>query len=439
MLARTRSGWPIAATPGIGDEQRARHAEALELPAGVGGGAGAELDRRRLQREDRSRGRSRASSPADGSVPEVTDRLVEDLAAAVGDAPRARRRRPPRALRGRLDAALPRPGARRRAARPTPSRSSRCSPPAASTAPRVVPQGGNTGLVGAGVPARRRGRPQHRAAHRRSGPSTAPPRRSRPGAGVTLARAAGRTRAPPASTPASTSARATAPPSAAWSPPTPAAPTPCATGRSAPASPGCRRCSPTARSSTGPALLKDNAGYDLAGAARRQRGHARASSPRVRWRLVPRLPEPRRRAHPAARRSTRPPRCWPTCARACPRCDAADFFLDEGLQLVLDHLGLPAPVPDARARLRAARVRGHERPDRRAGRGAGAGRDRGRASWPRQRRARAAVALARGAHRGDLGGGVPHKMDVGVPLARLAEFADRVREEVARLAPDARR
>ena len=34
--------------------------------------------------------------------------------------------------------------------------------------------------------------------------------------------------------------------------------------------------------------------------------------------------------------------------------------------------------------------------------------------------------------------GIPHKMDVGVPLARLAEFAARVREEVARLAPGAR-
>ena len=37
---------------GVGDEQRALDAEALELPAGVGGGAGAELDRRRLERED---------------------------------------------------------------------------------------------------------------------------------------------------------------------------------------------------------------------------------------------------------------------------------------------------------------------------------------------------------------------------------------------------
>ena len=42
-------------------------------------------------------------------------------------------------------------------------------------------------------------------------------------------------------------------------------------------------------------------------------------------------------------------------------------------------------------------------------------------------------------HRGDLGApAIPHKLDVGVPLARLAEFAARVRAEVARLAPGAR-
>jgi FAD/FMN-containing dehydrogenase len=34
-------------------------------------------------------------------------------------------------------------------------------------------------------------------------------------------------------------------------------------------------------------------------------------------------------------------------------------------------------------------------------------------------------------------GRIPHKMDVGVPLARLPAFADRVRAEVARLTPGA--
>ena len=34
--------------------------------------------------------------------------------------------------------------------------------------------------------------------------------------------------------------------------------------------------------------------------------------------------------------------------------------------------------------------------------------------------------------------GIPHKLDIGVPLARLAEFAARVPAEVQRLAPGAR-
>jgi FAD/FMN-containing dehydrogenase len=34
--------------------------------------------------------------------------------------------------------------------------------------------------------------------------------------------------------------------------------------------------------------------------------------------------------------------------------------------------------------------------------------------------------------------GIPHKLDVGVPLARLAEFATRVPVEVQRVAPGAR-
>jgi FAD/FMN-containing dehydrogenase len=34
--------------------------------------------------------------------------------------------------------------------------------------------------------------------------------------------------------------------------------------------------------------------------------------------------------------------------------------------------------------------------------------------------------------------GIPHKLDIGVPLARLAEFAARVPDEVQGVAPDAR-
>ena len=65
---------------GIGDEQRARDAEALELPARVGDGARAELDRRRLEGEDRL-----ALHARHASFRRVTDPLVRALADAVGE------------------------------------------------------------------------------------------------------------------------------------------------------------------------------------------------------------------------------------------------------------------------------------------------------------------------------------------------------------------
>ena len=57
---------------GVGDEEGALDAEALELPAGVVGGAGAELDRRRLEGEDGlviGRCHAAVSPPAVGASP----------------------------------------------------------------------------------------------------------------------------------------------------------------------------------------------------------------------------------------------------------------------------------------------------------------------------------------------------------------------------------
>ena len=128
-----------------------------------------------------------------------------------------------------------------------------------------------------------------------------------------------------------------------------------------------------------------------------------ASSPRVRWRLVPRLPSrvaaliPLRVARPGRRAAAR------RCARGCPRCDAADFFLDEGLQLVLDHLGL-AGARRRRARRSTCCSSARRRPTRpRAGRGRWrqAGIEDAVVADDSAERERA-VALSRGARRGDL-------------------------------------
>jgi FAD/FMN-containing dehydrogenase len=121
-----------------------------------------------------------------------------------------------------------------------------------------------------------------------------------------------------------------------------------------------------------------------------------------------------------------------------PSLDAAEFLSDEGLQLVLDHLGLPAPVPTRSpvyVLLECAALA--DPTDELAEALAQAGIEDAVVADDSAERER--LWRFREAHTEALSAaGVPHKMDVGVPLARLAEFAERVREEVARLAPAAR-
>ncbi len=282
----------------------------------------------------------------------------------------------------------------------------------------VVPQGGNTGLVGAGVP---RDGEVVLSLTRLDGLGAVDRAAAQveAGAGVTLARAAGaRARRGPRRRrrPRRARHRHRRRPGRHR---TPAAPAPCATARSAPASPGSRRCSPTATVVERLGAAQGQRGLRPPGAARRQRGHARrhhracaGASSRGCRAASPRSSRCASLDHAAALLAVLRPRL--------PSLEAAEFLLDDGLQLVLDHLGLPAPVPERAPGLRAARVRGRADPTDELAERPGAGRDRGRRRRRRQRRARAAVAAARGAHRGDLGAaGVPHKMDVGVPLARL--------------------
>jgi FAD/FMN-containing dehydrogenase len=183
-------------------------------------------------------------------------------------------------------------------------------------------------------------------------------------------------------------------------------------------------------------LLKDNAGYDLSALLIGSEGTLGVITA-VRWRLVPRL-----RARVAALvslgslaeavgflRAVRP---------ALPCLEAADFFLDEGMQLVLDHLRIPAPVEsrapayvvlecaaqsDPIERL-AAVLDAADAPDALV---ADSTSERKRLWRLRDAHAEAIAAA-----------GVPHKVDVGVPLDRLAAFAEDVRAAVENAAPDAR-
>jgi FAD/FMN-containing dehydrogenase len=124
--------------------------------------------------------------------------------------------------------------------------------------------------------------------------------------------------------------------------------------------------------------------------------------------------------------------------RELPSLEAADFFLDEGLALVLEHLGTGAPLPtrppaylilecaDAQdpteqlaAALEAAGIDDAVVADDTASR---------ERLWKLRESHTEAIAAQ----------GVAHKMDVGVPLARLAEFARRAPEVVAGADPGAR-
>jgi len=183
-------------------------------------------------------------------------------------------------------------------------------------------------------------------------------------------------------------------------------------------------------------LLKDNAGYALPALLIGSEGTLGVIT-RVRWRLVP--------ARPARVAALVPLDALDAAEgtlavlrRELPSLEAADFFLDDGLSLVLAHLGLPAPVKPRAPAYLILECAAHSDPTEELAAGlqaAGiedavvaddtASRER---LWQFRERHTEAIAAA----------GVPHKMDVGVPLSRLAEFARRVPEAVSSRAPDAR-
>jgi FAD/FMN-containing dehydrogenase len=183
-------------------------------------------------------------------------------------------------------------------------------------------------------------------------------------------------------------------------------------------------------------LLKDNAGYDLPALFVGSEGTLGIITS-VRWRLVPLLP---------ARVAALVP--LPSLAAAAdllgrvrprlPSLHAAEFFIDDGLQLVLDHFGIPAPLrqrapvyvllecaasadptTELAEALQAAGIDDAAVADEST--------ERGRLWHLREGHTEAINAA-----------GIPHKMDVGVPLARLAEFGERTLAEVDRVAPGSR-
>jgi FAD/FMN-containing dehydrogenase len=371
---------------------------------------------------------------ADGSVRAVTDSLVHDLAAAVGDAHVLAdddRRAPfevdwTRRYRGRARAVV-----RPADAAQVVAVLGACREHGAT----VVPQGGNTGMVGAGVP---RGGEVVLSTTRLTElePVDRAAAQVQAGAGVTLAALQAHARAAGLDAGVDLGARDSATVGGLVA--TDAGGTHAVrhgTVRARVA--GLQAVLADGTIVDRPALLKDNAGYDLPALLVGSEGTLGVITG-VRWRLVALLTSrvaalvalPSLEDAAALLASVRP--------RLQSTLHAADFFMDEGLQLVLDHLQLPAPVPERAPVYVLLECAATSDPtDELAAALAAAGIDDAVVASDSTERTR--LWRFREAHAEAISAvGIPHKLDVGVPLARLAEFATRVPAEVQRVAPGAR-
>jgi FAD/FMN-containing dehydrogenase len=183
-------------------------------------------------------------------------------------------------------------------------------------------------------------------------------------------------------------------------------------------------------------LLKDNAGYDLPALLVGSEGTLGVIT-RIRWRLVARQPA-RVAALVGLESAGAAADLLATLRSRLPSLEAADFFLEDGLALVLEQLELPDPLSEHAPVYVLIECAAEDDPTEALAEAlAEAGVDDAivaddTASRERLWRLREGHAEAINA------AGVPHKLDVGVPLAVLEEFLTRVREAIAGAAPGAR-
>jgi FAD/FMN-containing dehydrogenase len=171
-------------------------------------------------------------------------------------------------------------------------------------------------------------------------------------------------------------------------------------------------------------LRKDNTGYDLAGLLTGSEGTLGIVT-RARLALVP----------PEARRAVA---LVGALRRELPSLSAAELFFEEGLRIVLEHTGVARPFAEPHRAYLLLEAAGADDPTDQllaalaefpaadavlAGDPAGAER-----LWQLRERHPEAMSAE----------GIPHKLDVTLPLARLAEGAEEIVRAVAEAAPEAR-
>jgi FAD/FMN-containing dehydrogenase len=185
-----------------------------------------------------------------------------------------------------------------------------------------------------------------------------------------------------------------------------------------------------------PGLVKDNTGYPLPALFAGSEGTLGIVT-RVRLRLVPLLPK-RAVALLAVDDAGQAAAFAAQLRRSLDTLTAAELFDDDGMHLVMDHTGAPAPFRDRHPRYLLVECAATTDPTDALVQAV--------ASLP----SRDAVAASDEGGRGRLwtlreghtesvnAAGVPHKLDVSVPISRIGEFDVAVREAIREVAPDAR-